>query len=282
MLDQAWRDTLVHAAQGRAFQRLSRLFGFLRPAGIEEGSWRRALLEIAWGKRGTNDVTFNLVRHALRQFDTEVEVEVRPHQPNRLYFVRAEGLSAFQHSHVGRFIDTPYGVFWSDGPAMGSGINDCSHPFITLADTPTHFYGAPSWSFTTYTRFKVRILPFLYYVRQPGPTDPRDVTSGYHAGTPCRIEVFLVDTPQSLAPATYLQEDGQPTASGVPYGGQLLEDETVSGDPLGDGPHPLYLVDADTLEPVRVQIERTLAAGVTIAFEALPIPQCVPPATLMA
>lgn len=276
MIDQAWRDTLVHAAQDRSFNRLSRFFGFFKQPGIHEGSWRRALLELAWGRRGTNDVTFNVVRHCLRQFDTEVEVEVRPSEPNRLYFVAAEGMTSFRHDHVGRFIDTPYGMFWSDGPRMGGGISSCTRGFITLSPTATHFNSAPTWNFTTYTRFKIRILPFLYYVRQPGPVDPQDVASAYHPGNPCLIEVYILGSGVPTAPTTYLQEDGQPTEAGVPYGGNLLDDETVQGDSQGDGPHPLYLVDAGVLEGVRVEVERTLAAGCFITFTRLETPACTP------
>jgi hypothetical protein len=273
-LDQAWRDTLIHTAQVGPFRRLSRWFGFIYQQGIKEGSWRRALLELAHGRRGTNETTFDVIRHVFRQYDTIVTVEVDPLNPTTLTFVSSTGLTAFDQTHVGRYIQTPYGRLWSDGPVLCGNFGQAESPTLTVSTTGTQWWQAPAWPFTVTTRFEVRILPFVYYERQPEPIDRDAPVWQYHPGNHCLIDVYFLGNVAPLAPTTYLQNTPVLTPPDVPLGGNLLEDEFEVGDPRGDGPHPLYLVDDEAFAPIRTQIQRTLAAGVEIRFWRSVIKPC--------
>jgi hypothetical protein len=90
-------------------------------------------------------------------------------------------------------------------------------------------------------------------------------------------------------PSTYLMPWPQPdggypgpvppemyTPTGMPYGGQLLTDEFQRGDPLGNGPHPLYLVSQDVFEGLRAQIQASLAAGVELRMRRSLVRTCSP------
>jgi hypothetical protein len=273
-LDQAWRDTLVHAAQGSAFRRLARWYGFIYQQGIKEGSWRRALRELAFGRRGTRATTFDVLRHVFRQYDVIVTVEVDPAQPDTLTFVSSTGLVEFDQTHVGRYIETPYGRLWSNGPVLCGNAGPAGSSTLTVEMSATQLWQAPDWPFNVPTQFEVRILPFIYYERQRTPFDRTQPNWTYHPGQHCLIDVYFVGQVVPMAPTTYLQESGVLTPPDVPFGGNLLEDEFEAGDPRGDGPHPLYLVDDEAFAPIRTQVQRTLAAGVEIRFWRSVIRQC--------
>lgn len=265
-MDAAWRDTLAHAAVGDAFRRLARMYGFTYQWGIKEGSWRRALLELAVGKRGTKNTTFDVIRHAFRQYDILVEVEVDPLDPTTLTFVSSEGLTSFDKTFVGRYFSTPYGVLWTDGPTL-CGAAPATSPTVSVSAHAAADWVAPAWPFSTTTRFTARVLPFLFYEMQPQPID-RAVDDGrYYAGNQCLVDVYFIGDSIPLTPTTYLQEaDASPTGVGVPYGGNLLDDVFTHGNPDGDGPHPLYLVDDGVFAGIQAQVQSTLAAGVEIRF----------------
>lgn len=266
-LDEAWRTLLVHAARGPAFRRLSRWFGFTYQYGILEGSWRRALRELAYGKRGTKRTTFDVIRHAFRQYDTLIEVQVDPANPTVLTFVDADGISAFDHTHVGRYISTDYGILWSVGPVLCGGVGPATSTTLQVSPHAAADWDAPAWPFDVPTTITVRVLPFLYYERQPQPVDRSQFDTAYYPGDQCLIDVYFLGDITPLVPTTYLQDDDSTlTPVGVPLGGQLLEDVFTAGDPLGDGPHPLYLVDDSAFADVQAQVQRTLVAGVEIRF----------------
>lgn len=265
-LDAAIRDTLIHAAVGDAFRKIAKAFGFPQPGGIREGSWRRALLEVAFGRKGTKRTTFDVIRHAFRQYDELIEVEVDPADPYTLTFVSAEGLTAFSKNHVGRYFSTPYGVLWTDGPVLCSG-GPATSATVTVSPYAAADWVAPSWPFTTTTRFTVRVLPFLLYETQPQPVD-RAIDDGvFYDGENCRVDVYFLGDIVPSVPTTYLQaDDSTSTPVGVPVGGELLDDAYTPGDPLGSGPYPLYLVSDAAFESTRQQVQGTLAAGVELRF----------------
>lgn len=266
-LDEAWRTLLVHASRGAAFRRLSRWYGFIYQHGIQEGSWRRALRELAFGKRGTKRTTFDVVRHVFRQYDTLIQVQVDPLNPTVLTFVASDGLAAFDHAHVGRYISTDYGVLWSTGPVLCGGVGPATSATLQVSPHAAADWVAPEWPFSVPTTITVRVLPFLYYEWQPQPIDRSQADTGYYSGAHCLIDVYFIGGVVPLVPTTYLQADDDTlTPVGVPFGGHLLEDVFESGDPLGAGPHPLYLVDDAAFADIRDQVQRTVAAGVEIRF----------------
>jgi hypothetical protein len=283
-LEQAQRDLLLHSAQGEPFRDLSSWYGFIYSYGFEEGSWRRALKELAHGRRGSKRTTFDVVRHVLRQYDEVVKVTVDPANPNTLTFV--EGVrnfteAAFDFTHANRYVDTPYGIVWAQGPHMCSGAPQTS-AVLELAGEGTFYWKKPAsiwpadWVAGTSYEIEVRLLPFTYYEWQPSLVPNNAVTPTYYAGTPCLVDVYILGNVVPNVPSTYLQADGQATAIGVPYGGQLLDNEFISGNPLGAGPHPLYLVSPEIFDEVREQIQASLAAGVTFRLRRAMTNACSP------
>lgn len=283
-LEQAQRDLLIHSAQDDSFRRLAEFYGFTYQYGFEEGSWRRALLELALGRRGTKRTTFDVVRHCLRQYDEVFKVTVNQAVPNELIFAQAltdPTLTEFTHRHVNRYIETPWGIVRSVGPHM------CGGSTVTLADVPTFYWRTMTEilpdDLEYAEEFEVRFLPFEYYEWQTGPvlapTTDLAVPEflGYHYGDPCYIDVFVFGDLLPDVPSTYLQPDGIATPAGIPYGGQLLIDEFQRGDPLGNGPHPLYLVSADIFEGLRNQIQASLAAGVELRMRRALVANCTSP-----
>lgn len=283
-LEQAQRDLMLHSAQDDAFRRLSSWYSFVYQYGFEEGSWRRALRELAYGRRGTKRTTFDVVRHCLRQYDEVFKVTVNQAVPHQLIFSQAitdPTLTEFTHRHVNRYIETPWGIVRSVGPRM------CAGSTVTLADIPTFYWRTMTEilpdDLEYAEEFEVRFLPFEYYEWQPGPvlrpgTDPAVPDAvGYHYGDPCLIDVYVFGHLIPNVPTTYLQPDGVATAVGVPYGGQMLLDEFEQGDPRGVGPHPLYLVSPDIFEGMRDQIQASLAAGVELRLRRATTEPCTPP-----
>ncbi len=295
-LEQAQRDLLVHSAQGESFRRLGDWYDFVYQYGFQESSWRRALLELAYGRRGTKRTTFNVVKHVLREYDEVFKVSVDPADPNVLTFVECvkgslnnPNPTSFDFTHVSRYITTPYGTVRSDGPVMCGVGNPGSSPTLTLAPYKTFYWDQPSaiwpsdWVAGTSYTFEVRVLCFQYYEWQPSPVPTRAPGSGtpevypnYYIGAPCLVEVYIHGNVLPDVPTTYLQEDGELTALGVPYGGNLLVDEFEQGNPAGLGPHPLYLVSADVFDSVREQIQASLAAGVKLRLLRAAEYQCAP------
>ena len=295
-LEQAHRDLLVHSAQDESFRRLGDWYDFVYQYGFHESSWRRALLELAYGRRGTKRTTFNVVKHVLREYDEVFRVKVDPADPNTITFVEClkgtletPNPTAFDFRHVNRYITTPYGTVRSDGPVMCGLGNPASSETLTLVPAKTFYWDNPAtiwpstWEAGTEYEFEVRLLPFQYYEWQPGPVPTVAAGSGtpepnpnYYIGAQCLVEVYIQGNVLPEVPTTYLQENGELTASGVPYGGNLLLDEFQRGNPAGLGPHPLYLVSADVFDSVRDQIQASLAAGVKLRLLRAAEYQCAP------
>lgn len=283
-LEQAQRDILLHSAQADSFRDMSAWYGFVYQFGFQEGSWRRALKELAHGRRGTKRTTFDVVRHVLRQYDEVFKVTVDPADPTTLTFVSCVtdgSITAFDFKHASRFVSTPFGIMWAEGPWLCGGAPQTSAT-LSLAAEGTFYWEKPAatwpadWEAGTSYEIEVRLLPFTYYEWQPSIVPNNAVPSTYYAGQPCLIEVYILGHLLPNVPTTYLQPDGAPTAVGVPYGGQLIVDEFTQGDPLGGGPHPLYLVSSDVFETVRDQIQASLAAGVTLRLLRAHTATCSP------
>jgi hypothetical protein len=301
-MEQAQRDLLIHSAQDSAFRRLAQWYGFTYQQGFEEGSWRRALKELAYGRRGSKRTTFDVVRHTLRQYDEVFRVKINRAYPAALQFVAGvtdTDLTAFERRHVNRYISTPWGIVRSVGPNMAG----CTREYVSLAPIDTFYWkGATEqfwpqeWALGDEYEFEARFLPFEYYEWQPAPvlvpTADKSIAEavGYHYGEPCYVAVFIFGDLLPDVPATYLMpwpepDGGYPTEppppemytpAGMPHGGNLLESEFQQGDPLGVGPHPLYLVSQDVFEGLREQIQASLAAGVELRMRRALVRTCSP------
>jgi hypothetical protein len=295
-LEQAQRDLLTHSAQDEAFRALANWYGFTYQYPFVESSWRRALLELAYGRRGTKRTTFNVVKHVLREYDEVFRVKVDPAYPNNLVFVACikgsitnPAPTAFDFMHVNRYVTTPYGTVRSDGPVLCGTGNPTSSLSLNLVPQETFYWEKPStiwpddWIPNNWYEFEVRLLPFQYYEWQPSPAPSRapgrgvpEVYPDYYVGEPCLVEVYIQGNLIPDVPTTYLQENGEPTAVGVPYGGAMLTNEFEQGNPAGLGPHPLYLYTPDVFESVRDQIQASLAAGVKLRLLRAAEYQCAP------
>ena len=300
-LEQAQRDLLLHSAQDDSFRRLADWYGFVYQYGFAEGSWRRALKELAYGRRGTKRTTFDVVRHTLRQYDEVFTVKIDPAFPYIMQFdaaITEPSLTAFERRHINRYISTPWGIVRSVAPTLPG----CTSLTVELCPIDTFYWkGATAefwpqdWTPGELYDVEVRMLPFEYYEWQPGPVlqptaDPTIAkAAGYHYGDPCYIDVFVFGDLLQPVPSTYLMPWPQPdggypgpvppemyTPIGMPYGGQLLADEFQRGDPLGNGPHPLYLVSQDVFEGLRDQIQASLAAGVELRMRRALVRTCSP------
>lgn len=302
-LEQAQRDLFIHSAQGDPFVRLAEWYGFIYQSGFQESSWRRALKELAYGRRGTKRTTFDVVRHCLRQYDEVFKVKINRAYPEALQFVAGlsdDSLTSFTHRHVNRYIETPWGMVRS----VWANPNVCAHASVSLAPIDTFYWkGATEqfwpqeWAPGDEYEFEVRFLPFEYYEWQPGPVlrptaEPTvSEIDGYHYGDPCYIDVFVFGDLLPDVPSTYLLPWPEPnggyppepppaemyTPPGMPYGGNLLENEFIQGRPLTTGPHPLYLVSPDVFDGLRAQIQASLAAGVELRMRRALVSSCTPP-----
>jgi len=301
-LEQAQRDLLLHSAQDDSFRSLADWYGFVYQYGFEESSWRRALKGLAYGRRGTKRTTFDVVRHCLRQYDEVFTVKIDPASPSTLHFESSASVSAFERRHVNRYISTPWGIVRSVGPTMAG----CTNTTIELCPIDTFYWKGATmqfwpqeWESRTQYEFEARFLPFEYYEWQRGPVlqldpaDPVDPTMprarGYHYGSPCLVDVYVFGDLLPDVPSTYLRPWPEPTGGypgpvppelytpvGMPYGGQLLEDEFQEGRPLTTGPHPLYLVSPEVFEGLRGQIQASLAAGVELRMLRTLVRTCSP------
>ncbi len=262
-VEEALRDTLVHKAEGPAFRALCRLYGFDKSPEISQRSWRKALHEIAYGRRGTFVTTRNALEGALRDFDEVFDLEVDTANPERL--VAQAGAGTFQAQHVNRLVRTPYGLHFT---VSISGSGD----YLGIAPLTTEYWnGTDAWTFTGTEQFTGRMLPFLIYERNPGPTyDGWDDRT--YKGVSCLVEVELLSDAITYAPASYLQDPpGVATPVDLPPQGHLLADSSVPGNPEGAGPYPIYLFDGNPFVQTQKQFQRNLAAGVLIVFKRAPV-----------
>ncbi len=262
--EEAWRDTLVHRAEGTAFDDLSRLYGIPRPtAEIPEYNWRGVLSQLAYGRRGTFQDTYVALQKAFAFLNEEVVVEIQ--YSSGIILVGA----ALALSHQNRLVKIGERIFFTQELAGA-----------TLRLVPI---GSLYWDAGTEDAYNeiqgetvIQVLPFVVHERTPGRVVDFDLegdpvgSDEFSTGEGCLVELIFFVTQESLVPKTWLQDPDYAieadvyTATGVPYGGQALTDETVIGNPEGTGPHPLYAYDGDIYTSASRIFSSTLAASVEL------------------
>ncbi len=287
-IEQAWRDTLLHKAEGTAFDSLAQLYGVPRLAAFSVKAWRKALLAAVWGPRGTPGTTHAFLEGAFSDYVKDLTFQVRlyPAQPALMGYVSGGPYGGFKSLHVNRFvrIDSSLGstLHWIKGPSfVGMGA---LQSYLNLVPFRTAYWDAADWTKIKaadlddgqdYQTATATILPFFYVEASPGPLLLGKQEKGTFWGKPCTYQLFL-DGSIALVPASYLQPGaGQATPAGMPYGGALLPDAFTEGDapapaaPVatppnaqpGTGPYPIYL-SAGSLPGVAETLDLMLPAGV--------------------
>tara|TARA_B100000575_G_scaffold173815_1_gene139269 strand:- start:227 stop:2230 length:2004 start_codon:yes stop_codon:yes gene_type:complete len=242
--ETAFRDTLITKAEGVALDTLGIMYGFPRLGIFERKYYRRALREVAFGKRGTYRLFFKVLENLFDQYSERrgrINVTLDPSDPHVLIY-REGGAPTFDCSTVQRFIrvESPtFGskIYYSQGLADGKlKLNPIDNPAIAGAD----------WSdLNAPEEGTAKILGFMLRERHPGPAsvDGYDLNGNpwhpisrsqdpaafaeetYLSKNTCTIDLFI-DSFLWSTPPTYLQEDGTIDrtiiAPNQPFGGHLM------------------------------------------------------------
>lgn len=262
--EQAFRDTLVHKAERRALERLGVIYGFERPkTEVSEKAYQSALSEAAYAKRGTKESMFDVIEASMSDYNvTYSSLTYNDSLPDRLFTSDWASLSAdadeLALKFLYRYIRTNFGVHLVVRTEFQVTVlgNTCS--VLHLCPT-SHLYYAkldPGESVT----LNIYLLPMVIRETTPGPIDE----DGYvwSPGEPCVADLLITDVVANAPPPTYLLADGdEDTPVGMPYGGQLLTDSNVDGNPVGIGPHPIYLYDGGAFGGLTKQLNRLVVFG---------------------
>ena len=272
-LEQAFRDTQVHRAEGYALRDLSRLVGVPQPSSAicTEAAWQDALQQAAYAPRAVPG-TINAFAEALLQARAEAFVcSINPAAPTTLTWVSGGG-GGFTLDHVRRLvrIDSTLGshVCWTVGPDF-TGAPGATVGAATLCAYSTALWtGAPFASLPATEQVTATVLPFVKVLSTPGPLYTAGVPTGTSPGDAC--QVLLLIKQDAFAKPTYLQPAGAATRpAGQQWGGQLLPSATSPGNNALDTapgpdpglPHGLYLAD-DGVAELDALLDRLLASGV--------------------
>lgn len=275
---KAMRNTTVRWSTGAAFRSVCQMYGLPFPDEVPVSSWRQGVLVMAFGSRGTPGTTFAFLEAVTSHKGTDIPVTQLEAAPLRL----TSPDSLWTASHVGRWVRLKGAATvhlitavdgagaWADVCPVGTSIWQAGD-FVDGVDVAT-------------------VLPFTFAERGGGP--------GTGDAKPALLEVVLFLEGLSTAPPTYLQPgagsppspdpvsgdtdynagalDPVPEAGdligaeerpvGQPWGGHVLEDESVSGDQT-DGPFPIYLQSSAVLPNTRAVLDAMLPSGCKVTME---------------
>lgn len=274
--EEAWRDTLVQYAERSAFAALADLHLFPWPQALDERSWRRALMAVAYGPRDLFPTLFAALEGAFSEFDevalaADGEVLLAAGSDPALY--RAAGWGPH---HVFRFIRMGDKLYFSTHLSSGN-------QHLNLSPYPSEYHDAAAWgpygSNEPLPVSELRILPFRLYERSPGPTYPGWAGETYQNGAPCTVEVILLPYtsgfPETflLAPTEYLTAtpgicpaDGGDvcTPDDFPNNGYLMDNDVDDFpwdlEPAG----PVYLGDAQVSSELEAVFSTVAPYGVRV------------------
>lgn len=268
-MEEAWRDTLVHASVGYAFLKVTDFYGFPYPEDeVSERAWRGALHVEALGRRGTFWSTFHALEAAFSDFNERFTVEIDSGSP---YVIRRLDGNNWETEHNNRYVRTPFGLLFTVGTPSGVPEDE-----MLVSPVATRYWDAPSYDVDTYdeTGVPVEVLPFMLYERGPGPIIVN--SDAEFEGDPCLLEVSLYPGALILSiPPTFLQEEvvlyeitaapsGSPTftlATSPPVAGTPVQ---ISLPGIGSLPTPFteeatyFVVNPGALT---VELEATVGGG---------------------
>jgi hypothetical protein len=285
-MEEAWRDTLVHRAEGTAFRDLARIYGLPIPPGLEvpELNWRKVVHTLAYGSRGIFQATYDATQRAFSFLDFKITgnlVFFNTGLPGteRLSIISTQ----WQSKHVNRLVRIGDELFFTDNYTALSDE-------MELVKVKTLYWSAAdskAWErHRGATEFFV--LPFVVHERTPGRLIDYNVagqpegSDTFTSGDGCLFELIFFESQQDLIPKTWLldpdytSEPAVYTPVSVPYGGNALTEETVIGNPYNTGPHPLYAYDTDIYKGTSRVFSSTLAAAVEFLAILNPPPLVTP------
>lgn len=239
---QALNDTLLHRAEGSAFDRLCAAYGFPRPPIIMQEHWRDACISGVFSARGTPGPIFRFLESALGQWIEECSTfTCLALSRNLLEVPLAQSDVLSLQNRFCRIGDKLYRSSVLDGREL------------TFISANTTMFSAAD--FTPLSSYTVSFLPFDL------------VEQG-------AVYKVLIDSGIIGFPPTYLKADADEVrGTDEPFGGQLLDFDSTDnaerfGDPLGDGPHPIYLGTDDFPDVLGPAFQAMLVAGVRGVIES--------------
>lgn len=259
---EAFRDTLVHRAEGLEHDRISGLYGVKRPGFIPRSSWRQALHATALGPRGMPGGTLKFLEGAFDHLAESFDVDVGPSNPQR---ITASSGSPFKQKHVDRWVRVDGTLYYVEGPADVSATS--SGQWLTLAPVATHRWSAANFT-SSKTGLTAKFLPFVIVEPTPGPDETDPAEYDINQETDKALVTIYIYGGVAGTPATYLQTDeteGIPT--GADPGGHLQTDEFQFAS-QSIGPYPPYLSDGTIYDEVVEVLDELLAAGFRAQFLA--------------
>ena len=108
--EEAFRDTLITKAEGAAFDRLARMWGFPRLGSISISAWRKGLRATALGPRGTPGAIHEAIDGILSGGVVSVTVDQAIANPSR---ITASAGGPFTADHVGRLVRVAGRLYYS-------------------------------------------------------------------------------------------------------------------------------------------------------------------------
>lgn len=191
--EEAWRDTLVHKAEGQAFAQKARLHGFPWPQDeLSEQAWRGALHPVAYGPRGSLATVYWALEAAFSDYNETIPVYYDAADP----YVLNTQAAVWLPKHVNRLFRTKYGLLWSDGNAIGE---DTAR--LVMARFPTTYWDGLPTDIPDEEEFDAIMLPFVLRERTPGWVNQ---TNTAYPGIPCEVEVVFYSSELSRYRPTYL------------------------------------------------------------------------------
>ena len=192
-VDQAFADTLIHKAEGDAFDQLAQMYGVPRIPSIPVKYWRKALQHVALGPRGAHGSTFGFVREALRGHDVvfSVQRDSGATTKHRIYWVSGGPAAGFTRKDLHRFWEIDGAVYLSTswkGAEPGA-----PWAYIELTPYAGYAWRACDWSHTT------NIVPGF-----PVTITARRLAFTYRAYG-ARYKLYIEGV-QFSAPPTYMQD----------------------------------------------------------------------------
>lgn len=259
-IEQAQRETLLHKAEGVAFDELAAFYELARPVTFEREHWRAGLRAVVFGSRGTASVTHAWLEAVLASLPAlSVAVSLDPAHPQRVTAAAGTPFLAKHTSRLVRVVSPTFGsrLYWSTGPDFSvPGASDR----LELCRLRTARWAAADWStLAAVENATATVLPFVYIESTPGPIDQDNIWGGTFTGAPCLLKVFL-DDELFYVPPTYLQDLGAARPVGEPFGGHAQPSAMTQGDQV-IGPFPPYLIDPSQPE-LTALLDVQLPAGV--------------------
>lgn len=284
--EEALRDTLVHKAEGDAFERIARFYGFTWPKFIAEGAWRGGLKTVAYNARDTFPVVFEALTQCLAGY---IETFDDCYYPVG-FLTGISRAGGWSEAYIGRYVRIGTTIYYSTGI---SGLKLLLSPYTTSYWTGIN----NTLNIVAQSSIDlVEVLPFVVYERGNGPSyvDPnlngdegdswQGQTYSWFLNNTLEIEVWphIASIPESylLEPEDYALasegvcpgvDGGNPgvcTPSTMPNGGYLLEDDTEDmGVDIADA-YPIYLYDGEVSRELEFQFDRLLPAGNHVLMRA--------------